>query len=243
MTDATAGMTSGRRVGIMGGTFDPIHRGHMDLGCAAESAIGLTRLCLLPVNIPPHRAQPFASSYHRFAMVALAVSGHARWQATDLELQHPTPSYTSSTLDRLHRHGYAPSELFFVIGADSFAEIETWKDYPAILDGANFAVVSRPGCSIEELPRRLPLLSSRMARAPITASRDAEPLIILIDAMTANVSSTAIRMRRASGEPITGLVDPRVEQHIEQHGLYSFPTERRRGADRPLDEAAGGMHG
>ena len=136
---------AGPRIGILGGTFDPIHCGHLDMGSAAERALGLTQLVVMTANIPPHRPQPVASSYHRFAMVALAIGGRERWRASDFELGIGLPSYTSGTFQHFHDRGFASTELFFVIGADAFAEIETWKDFPAILDRAHFAVVSRPG--------------------------------------------------------------------------------------------------
>jgi len=238
-------MTTGRRVGILGGTFDPIHCGHLDIGGTAQAALDLTRLFVIPASIPPHRPQPFASSYHRFAMVARAVAGRPGWRVSDLELRNEAPSFTSSTLQRFHERGYAPLELFFVIGADAFTEIDTWKDYPKILDGTHFAVVSRPGCAVRELPRRFPHLASRMAPAPLDAltQLDTGPLIILIDAPTADVSSTAIRRRLAEGQPITGLVDLGVRQHIEQHGLYTSTISGRRGNDQPPHSAAGKLHG
>jgi nicotinate-nucleotide adenylyltransferase len=234
-----------RRIGILGGTFDPIHRGHLDIGSAAQESLGLTRLFVIPANVPPHRPQPYASSFHRFAMVSLAVSGRAGWVASDLELRldGEAPSYTSTTLQRFHERGYGPAELFFVIGADAFAEIGTWKDYPKILERAHFAVVSRPGCSVEDLPRRLPLLASRMARPPIDPMSQLDTLIFLIDARTTDVSSTVIRRRRAEGESITGTVDLGVQQHIEQHGLYTSSTPGRRGSDSQSDPAAGRLHG
>jgi nicotinate-nucleotide adenylyltransferase len=234
-----------RRIGILGGTFDPIHCGHLDIGSAAEAALGLTRVFVIPANIPPHRPQPFASSFHRFAMVSLAVSGRPGWVASDLELRldDDTPSYTSTTLQRFHDRGYGPAELFFVIGADAFAEIGTWKDYPRILERAHFAVVSRPGCSVEDLPRRLPLLAPRMARPPIDPMSQLDTLIFLIDARTTEVSSTAIRRRRAEGESLAGLVDLRVQQHIEQHGLYTSSVPGRRASDTRPNPAAGRLHG
>lgn len=232
-----------RRIGILGGTFDPIHRGHVDLGRAAQSALGLTHVFVVPTHMPPHRAQPVASSYHRFAMVALTVAGRAGWQATDVELGQDRTSYTSLTLLRFHERGFAPFELFFLIGADAFIEIGSWKDYPDILDRAHFAVVSRPGCPVADLPRRLPDLAARMRPAGLDPAVHGASVIFLIEAPTADVSSTAIRSRLADGQPISGLVEPDVQQHIEQHELYTATVPGRREDDRPADTAAGRLHG
>ena len=236
-------MTPARRIGIFGGTFDPIHCGHIDIAQAAQSALGLTRMFVIPAHVPPHRPQPCASSYHRFAMVALTAAGRAGWRVSDLEFRMNTPSFTSSTLRRFHERGYSSSELFFVVGADAFAEIGSWKDYPDILDRAHFAVVSRPGCSASHLPARLPLLAPRMMLAPLDELSQVDPLIILIDAVTADVSSTAIRQRRAEGKSIGGLVDLGVQQHIEQHGLYTSMFPGRRASDQVPGPAAGRLHG
>jgi nicotinate-nucleotide adenylyltransferase len=236
-------MTSGPRVGILGGTFDPIHTGHVDLGHAAQRRLGLSQVIVIPSHIPPHRPQPVASSFHRFAMVALAVAGRAGWQASDLELGLDGPSYTTDTIRHFHDRGYSAAELFFMIGADAFAEIATWKDYPNLLERTQFAVVSRPGCPVDGLPDRLPQLASRMTRAPDASLPQDRPMIFLIDAPTAEVSSTAIRQRCAAGASIAGMVAAPVQQHIEQHGLYTsrFPGRRAGG---PVDTpAAGRLHG
>jgi nicotinate-nucleotide adenylyltransferase len=214
----------------------------VDLALAAESALGLEQLFVVPSHIPPHRAQPVVSSYHRFAMVALTVAGRTGWQATDVELGHDAPSYTSLTLRRFHELGFAPYELFFLIGADAFLEIGTWKDYPDILDRAHFAVVSRPGCPVTDLPRRLPDLASRMT-VVLDPTTHGTSMIFLIEAPTADVSSTAIRSRLAHGQPIAGLVEPRVQQHIEQHELYSATVPARQEDGRSADAAAGRLHG
>ena len=230
-------------IGILGGTFDPIHRGHLDIASQAEAALGLTRLFVIPANVPPHRPQPFASSYHRFAMVALTVSERPGWRASDLELRLSAPSYTSTTLLRFHDRGYGPAELFFVIGADAFVDIGSWKDYPKLLEFAHFAVVSRPGCPVKTLPAQMPQLAERMVPATPHPSSSTEPAIILIDAVTADVSATAIRRARAEGQTISGLVPPKVEQHIEQHGLYTSTVPGRRESDRQASPAAGRLHG
>jgi nicotinate-nucleotide adenylyltransferase len=229
-------MTAPRRVGILGGTFDPIHCGHLDVGAAAQAALDLEELLLLPSNIPPHRPQPVASTYHRFAMVALAVAGRRGWRALDLELRQDGRSYTSETLHRLHDRGFDAQELFFVTGADAFLEIATWKNYPAVLNLAHFAVVSRRGVPVGDLPARLPDLAERMRAVTPTTSTSVPPhpfrgtevvgqtVIFLIDALTADVSATAIRRARAHHEPIAGMVPPAVRQHIEQHALYEDMT-------------------
>jgi nicotinate-nucleotide adenylyltransferase len=234
---------TGRRIGILGGTFDPIHCGHLDMGGAAERALGLSQIVVMTANIPPHRPQPVASSYHRFAMVALAISGHERWRASDFELGIGLPSFTSGTLQHFHDRGFASTELFFVIGADAFAEIETWKDFPAILDRAHFAVVSRPGFPVAEMPTRLPALARRMTEPSMVATQST-PSIFLIDAPTANVSATAIRQRSARGESIVDLVPPAVGQHIERHALYStILTAGDLGTGTHRPPAAGRLHG
>src|SRR5574340_779134 len=133
-------------IGVLGGTFDPIHVGHLDAADAARQALSLDRVLVVPASDPPHRPDdPRASVFHRFALVSLAIADRPTFLASDLELQQPGPSYTSLTLQRLASLGYEPSNLFFIVGADAFAEIATWYDYPALLDRAHFAVVTRPG--------------------------------------------------------------------------------------------------
>lgn len=232
-----------RRIGILGGTFDPVHCGHLDVAVRAQEALELSRIYFITSNVPPHRQQPFASAYHRFAMVSFAVAAREGLRAADLELRSAAPSYTSGTLGKFHERAYAASELFFIIGADAFADIATWHDYPAILDLAHFAVVSRPGFPVDELPRLLPRLVSRMVRPPLDPLSQIEPMISLIDAPTADVSSTAIRARVAAGESIAGLVPPGVQQHIEQHQLYTSMTPDRRASDKAPASAAGRLHG
>jgi len=232
-----------RRIGILGGTFDPIHRGHVDLGVAAQRALGLQEVLVMPASLPPHRDEPIASSFHRFAMVAMAVADHDGWQASEFELRQNTPSYTSSTLTRLHDKGYQPQELFFLTGADAFSRIETWKNYPAILDAAHFAIVSRPGHSVETLRAQLPSLASRMTTPSAEASSLQRPAIILINAPTLNTSSTEIRLRCARGQSIEALVAPGVQQHIARHGLYSSLDADRRVHDPSQHPAAGRLHG
>jgi nicotinate-nucleotide adenylyltransferase len=204
-------MTSAdRRLGLLGGTLDPIHIGHLDAAEAARSALSLDEILVIPAHDPPHRrADPHASAFHRFAMVSLAIDDRAGYRASDIELRREGPSYSALTLRELHAAGWRPSQLVFIIGADAFAEIATWYDYPAILDACEFAVISRPGTTIAQAVARTPELNARIGRT-----------IHLVEAPTADVSSTTIRERLAAGGSIDGLVPPAVARHIARHQLY-----------------------
>jgi nicotinate (nicotinamide) nucleotide adenylyltransferase len=155
-------MNPSRRLGILGGMFDPVHYGHLNTGVAAQGALDLTGLLVVPSNNPPHRAQPVATGFHRFAMVAMAVAEHPGWRALDLELGRVTHSFTSDTLRHLHSVGCRPTELFSVAAQTEFSTLRTGRASPALLDLAHFAVVARPGAAVGELPDRLPTLASRM---------------------------------------------------------------------------------
>jgi nicotinate-nucleotide adenylyltransferase len=217
-------MTVAPRIGLLGGTFDPIHVGHIAAAAAARTALQLDEVLLLTSHVPPHRPQPAASVHHRFAMVALAVQDDETLRASDVELLAPGPSYTSATLQRLHARGHSPSNLFFITGADAFAEIATWRHYPQFLDGAHFVIVDRPGRPAASTRDVLPALATRMrdASPSMAVMRDdsAPTSIFLVNQPTPDVSSTAIRVRCAEGQPITGLVPAAVERHIHRHALY-----------------------
>jgi len=219
-------MTSGPRIGILGGTFDPVHLGHLETALAAHRALDLDRVLVMPSGTPPHRqSQPSASRFHRFAMTALAVNGDDRLAVSDLEIGELGPSYTFETLTRLQATGLTASQIFFITGADAFAEIDTWSRYPQVLEMAHFVVVSRSGHPAFALGSTLPALAPRMnhaARAtPSTAGSSSKLAIFLVDAPTPDVSSTDIRRRLGSGTSIGGLVPAAVETYICQHGLYS----------------------
>jgi nicotinate-nucleotide adenylyltransferase len=206
------------RTGVFGGTFDPMHAGHLDVALAAKSALGLGCVEVMPARWPPHRSPPTASAAHRFAMAALAVQGHAGLVVSDLEMEADGPSYTSATLDRLAGRGIDLTGLFLITGADAFRDIATWKDYPSILDRTHFVVVSRPGCAAPTLRHLLPDLAGRMIATPCEIP--SRPAIFLGDAPTAPVSSTTVRDRLARGQSIDGLVPAAVKTYIETQDLY-----------------------
>lgn len=206
------------RLGLFGGTFDPIHRGHLDVAHAARLALGLDAVWLIPSRLPPHRAQPHASAAHRFAMVCLAVQDQDGLLACDVEIEAPGPSYTIDTLHRLERRGLNLRSTFFILGADAFRDIAAWKEYPRVLDRSHFVAVSRPGLAAPALPKVLPGLARRMVSCP--CELPPQPSILLVDAETSPISSTDVRRARAAGRPLDDILPPSVASHILRHDLY-----------------------
>lgn len=213
------------RLGVLGGTFDPIHHGHLRTAEAAQAALRLDAIRVIPAHDPPHRPlDPRASAFHRFALVALALDGLPYWELSDAELTRSGPSYSSDTLRSLHAEGWLPSQIFFILGTDAFAEIATWHEFPAVLDAANFAIVARPGTTLAQASARTAAISQRLR--PIGAGAGAASIdpagtgIFLIEAATPDVSSTDIRERVAAGRSIDDLVPAAVARYIQAQHLY-----------------------
>jgi nicotinate-nucleotide adenylyltransferase len=215
------------RLGLLGGTFDPIHVGHLDAAAAAQRALGLDEIRFIPAHDPPHRPlDPHASAFHRFALVALAIEGQPSYRASDIELRRDGPSYTNDTLRAVREDGWEASQIFFILGADAFAEIATWKEFPAVLDAANFVVIARPGTSLDAAAARTPSLRARLHRADDAAIEDEGTRVFLVEAHTRDVSSTEIRARLAAGQTIDDLVPAGVARHIVAHKLYDCRSVR-----------------
>ena len=197
-------------LGVLGGTFDPIHNGHVAAARAAQEALKLDHVVLIPSHIPPHRAHPAgATSEQRFTMAQLAAAEQPGWSASRMEIERAGRSYTYDTLVEL---GRPPSAIFFLLGADAFAEIATWSRYPAVLDLSNFVVVSRPGITLDSLRDRVP---TAFSRPPSSHTR-----VILVEARTPDISSTDIRRRVRAGESLRGLVPDSVGEYIQTNRLY-----------------------
>jgi nicotinate-nucleotide adenylyltransferase len=210
------------RLGILGGTFDPVHFGHLDAADAASAALALEEILLIPAHDQPLRIlEPRASVYQRFALAVLAVEDRPECHVSDMELLRQGRSYTEDTLRALHESGWRASQLFFILGTDAFAGIASWRGYPGFLDLAHFVVITRPGAGIEEATMRAPELRPRMSTVPREhVASDGPTRIFLVHAHTRDVSSTMIRERLASGQPIDDLVPPAVARHIYKHHLY-----------------------
>jgi len=213
-------------VGILGGTFDPIHNGHVAAAAAAQDTLGLDTISLIPSHIPPHRHDPVgATGEQRFEMARLAAAEHPGWSASRIELDREGPSYTYDTLVTLgERSESKGTKIFFITGADAFAEIATWSRYPDVLGLANFVVVSRPGITLNSIRERVP---SAFRNHPPCSPSDfrvlvsEKPRVILVEAHTPDISSTDIRRRVRAGHSLSGFVPDSVARFIAEHRLYS----------------------
>ena len=188
-----------KRIGILGGSFNPIHYGHLRLAEEAREALQLDRVLFVPANVRPHKPQHgLIAAQHRLAMARLAVRGHAAFAVDDLELRRAGPSYTVETLAALRRRCGARTQLFFLSGADTLQELSIWKDLDRVLRLCTFVVATRPGYSSRARRRGFRAL-------PMT------PLAI---------SASDIRRRVAAGRSIRYLVPDAVARYIARHGLY-----------------------
>ena len=209
-------MSSERRLGVLGGTFDPIHYGHLRAGEAAETALTLDEIRVIPLRDPPHRSlDPRASAFHRFALCALAIEEKPTWRLSDAEVTRAGPSYTAHTLRALHAEGWKPSQIFVILGSDAFAEIATWYDFPAVLKAANYAVVARPGTTLNAAWERFDPAGVEDPSLSVGSAG-----FFRVNANTPDISSTEIRARLSAGLSIDDLVPPPVARYILNHRLY-----------------------
>lgn len=219
-----------RSLALFGGTFDPVHRGHLAAARAARDRFGLDAVHFVVAGRPPHKSRfPLSPYAHRCAMVALACAGQPR---LILSLAEAGPDFsgnaTSYSIDlvRAHRRRLPrPAHLYFLIGADAFLDIGNWRESQALLDSCDFIVVSRPGFRLETLRAALPagmLATDSRARRPATHGtlRLRRSTVHLISSVHVDVSSTGIRSRVARGLSIRSLVPRGVEEYICKQALY-----------------------
>jgi nicotinate-nucleotide adenylyltransferase len=231
-------------IGLFGGTFDPIHKGHMALAAAARDRCQLGRVYFVPTNAPPHKtAQPVASFFHRYAMTVLATQGEKAFVPSLLEaptefvLQDKksargaaaiTPNYSIDTIRKLKRELKKADRLFFLIGIDAFKDIAKWRDSEALFSECEFIVASRPGFSLADVATALP--EKLRPRAEVTKPFFKQPakgdLVLpgvtlhLLDDVNQNISATTIRQALAAKRAIKRFVPESVEEYIKKEGLY-----------------------
>lgn len=205
-------MPTARRVGILGGTFDPVHYGHLVIAEEACAALDLAEMVFVPAGQPPHKpGSVVATVHHRLAMLELAIAGNSRFSLSRVDLERPGPSYTVETLRLLRQQWGEQTALYFLIGWDSLEDFLTWRDPAGILEQLSYLVaVQRPGYAEEGGYR-----ASLEARLPGITQR-----LLVVPAPQLEISSTDLRERVAAGRPIKYQLPERVEQYIEQYNLY-----------------------
>jgi nicotinate-nucleotide adenylyltransferase len=223
-----------QRIAIYGGTFDPIHIGHWEVAKAVLNSFAMDRLLFVPAFVPPHkRGQQISSPFHRMAMLILATANEPRMFASPVELEAPERPYTVQTLDRL-RVESGDAQLFFVMGADSFRDVTTWREHERLLTEYDVIVAARPGQPDDanvaaHLSPELQagLIDLRGGRLPAKEDFDA-PHVYLTDYVEVDVSATDVREAARQGTSIESLVPPPVAAHVEKYKLYQNCNVRSR---------------
>jgi nicotinate-nucleotide adenylyltransferase len=198
-----------RALGVLGGTFDPVHRGHLALAEGARAALSLERVLLVPCAVPPHKPTAHVlAAYHRLEMLYLAAEGWPGLAVAADEIYRGGVSYTIDTLHALRASGLRP---VFIAGSDALAEIATWREPEALLREFDFVAVGRPK----------DLGSERVAAGP-PPNLPIGPggRIVTVPLEVPPISSSLVRARAAAGEPLSDLVPPRVARYIQRHHLY-----------------------
>jgi nicotinate-nucleotide adenylyltransferase len=211
------------KIGLLGGTFDPIHLGHLRLAEEVGEALRLENVYLIPAAFPPHKeTKPVTPFTHRFAMTQLAARESPMLEATDLEGRRQGLSYSIETLREFHQLFKSDLELFFILGMDAFLEIQSWREYQKLFDYAHFVVIKRPGVSSERLePFLLSLgVDFKGEGSGETFVFPSGHLLIYKEATLMDISSTYIRERVAEGKSIRFLVTEKVRAYIMEKGLY-----------------------
>ena len=232
-------------IGLFGGSFDPIHRGHLALAQAAASRYSLRQVLFVPANVPPHKQKhPLTAFIHRYAMVAVATQDEKQFVPSLLEAPEwaaelrsggqpgaavPTrANYSIDTVRRLKPTLKKSDRLFFLIGIDAFRDIAKWHEASALLAECDFIVASRPGYSLRDVAESLP--EDLRPPAAVTRPFHKQPakgdLVLprvtlhLLEGVQQSVSATAIRQAAAQGKPLTRWLDARVADYIRKQGLY-----------------------
>ncbi len=220
-----------RRIAIFGGSFDPIHNGHLSAARAADRRFNFDEIHFIPASRPPHKLKQHLAPFpHRFAMVSLACTEHPHFVPSLAEAGEDfsgTQLHYSVDTVRYFRHVYRGDRLFFIIGADAFLDIPMWKEYETLLGLCDFIIANRPGIRPEAM--RLVIPPDLMARPDARKEADQPSQVVthlhkttvyLLENVSSDVSATDVRRHAHRGQSIHGLVSARVEEYILKQGLY-----------------------
>ena len=212
-----------RRIGVYGGTFDPIHLGHLRAAEDARERLALDSVLFIPCGDPPHKVRRLAPAAHRLAMVRLAIAGNPRFRVSPLEVEREGRSYTVDTLRALRHRVPSQTRLTLLLGIDAFVEIGTWKDYRSLFALADFAVWSRPPGARGRSRALLPVAARQdfcYADDQTTLIHDTGTRIQFLTVTALDISASDIRRRFARGQSVRYLLAPAVERYVTREGLY-----------------------
>lgn len=222
-------------VGVLGGTFDPVHLGHLQVADRVRRVMDLPRVLLLPTAMPPHKsAQDLAPAHHRAEMLRLALEGWSGLELCTLELSPDRVCFTIDTL-RAMRRGPPACEPMFCVGTDALLQIHTWRDWRDLLDEFDLIGIDRAGLTLDrEMGRLAPAVAARISRVPDVAGAGADLLrhpspgrrIFYVAMAPIPISSSDIRARAAAGLSLASLVPPAVAAYIQEAGLYRQEDHR-----------------
>jgi nicotinate-nucleotide adenylyltransferase len=212
-------------VGILGGTFDPIHYGHLRLGEELAEALQLDEVRLLPSGTPPHRSAPVASSEHRLAMTRLAAQGNPRFHVDEREIHRSGPGYMFDTLTSLRAEIGSLRAIVLLLGADAFLELATWHRWHELFGLAHIAVAHRPGFPIEGWADQMPQplareYSARLMQQLLSVYLSPAGGILVVPFTALDISATALREMLRSGKSARYLLPEAVLDYIRSNGLY-----------------------
>lgn len=212
------------RIGILGGTFDPIHYGHLEIAIGVQQFFALDKVHLMPAYSPPHKhREQISSAYHRYAMAILATTALEQIRVSRLELEAPAKPFTAQTILQLKQSWGSEVEIFFIMGADTFRELTYWRDYQNLITNCTIIAVTRPGYDLSltqrPSPSIVPILDLRGQRKPLTEI-PADTRIFLTDLIERDVSATMIRAAVAESQPLDQYVPESVARYIAKYQLY-----------------------
>jgi len=213
------------KLGILGGTFDPIHFGHLRIAEEIGEELELEKVFLIPGGLPPHKARKNITPFNdRLAMTRLATQDSSLLEVLDLEGRREGPSYSIETLREIRNFFKNDVKIYFIIGMDAFLDIKTWKEYKNLFNDTNFVVLKRPGFSFDELELFVLSLGVdfKMVNNRNIFATPSGNLIIYKEATLMDISSTRIREMSAAGRSIRFLVPEQVRAYIIEKGLYGI---------------------
>ena len=209
---------------FLGGTFDPVHNGHLHAANGAAKALDVARVDLVLAARPKHRAPPIASIEHRWVMLELAVAGEARLRADDREVRRGSATYTIDTLEDARARAGPAEPIVWLLGWDAYRQLPTWHRWRELADYAHLAVLKRPGSDSTLDATMNEFTQRRRIDARVRLGETPAGAVYFIDAPMQPISSTDIRARLARGDDVRALLPPAVSTYIATHRLYGDRT-------------------